>query len=448
MSVRLLAALPLTLLLGTSALAQQQFPALLAGHAVLPAQSFVDAPADAPPDLKVSGKFTTGKRVEALGSVEGTSGDRPTGVKLPFRGQPLQGHSGIKSVGDGTFWVITDNGFGSKATSPDSMLYLNRHRLDWAGGTVERLETVFLHDPDKKVPFRIANEATDKRYLTGSDFDIESFQPVGDKIWIADEFGPFLIKADRSGRIEAVYETLVDGKPARSPDHYAVTTPAVPTGSVNFNVRRSKGYEGMAASKDGKFLYALLEGPVWDAERKQWESVDGREYLRILEFDVAQEKWTGRHWKYVLDQNGLAIGDFNMIDGTTGLIIERDNGEGTADKACPQGQKRPDCFQEPAKFKRIVKVELSDANVGNPVRKIGYIDLMQIADPNKRAKKPLNDTVLTFPFFTIENVDVVDERHIIVGNDNNLPFSSSREPTKQDDNEFVLLDVADLLKAR
>jgi hypothetical protein len=73
---------------------------------------------------------------------------------------------------------------------------------------------------------------------------------------------------------------------------------------------------------------------------------------------------------------------------------------------------------------------------------------MQIADPKMQAKKPLNDTMLTFPFFTIENVDVVDERHIVVGNDNNLPFSSSREPDRQDDNEFVLLDVADLLKAR
>ena len=448
MSVRLLAALPLTTLLATSALAQQHFPATLAGHAVLPAQSFVDAPSDAPADLKVSGKFTTGKRVEALGTIEGTSGDRPTGVKLPFKGQPLQGHSGIKSVGDGTFWVITDNGFGSKATSPDSMLYLNRHRIDWQSGSVQRLETVFLHDPDKKVPFRIANEATEKRYLTGSDFDIESFQPIGDKLWVADEFGPYLIRADRTGKIEAVFETMIDGKPARSPDHYAVTTPATPTGMVDFSVRRSKGYEGMAASKDGKFLYALLEGPIWDSGAKQWESVDGREYLRILEFDVANEKWTGRHWKYVLDQNGLAIGDFNMIDGTTGLIIERDNGEGTADKACPQGQKRADCFHDVAKFKRIVKIELSDANVNGPVRKIGHVDLMQIADPNKRARKPLNDTVLTFPFFTIENVDVVDDRHIVVGNDNNLPFSSSREPTKADDNEFVLLDVAELLKAR
>ena len=53
---------------------------------------------------------------------------------------------------------------------------------------------------------------------------------------------------------------------------------------------------------------------------------------------------------------------------------------------------------------------------------------MKIQDPNKLARKPLNDGVLTFPFFTIENVDQVDATHIIVGNDNNLPFSSSREP--------------------
>jgi len=55
--------------------------------------------------------------------------------------------------------------------------------------------------------------------------------------------------------------------------------------------------------------------------------------------------------------------------------------------------------------------------------------------------------VLTFPFFTIENVDMVDNTHIVVGNDNNLPFSSSREPNKADDNELVLLDVAEFLRA-
>jgi hypothetical protein len=228
-----------------------------------------------------------------------------------------------------------------------------------------------------------------------------------------------------------------------------VQSPGAPGQSyTTVNLRRSKGYEGFASSKDGKFIYGLLEGPLWNAEAGQWEKVGGKEAARILEFDVAAEKFTGRFWHYVFEQDGNAIGDFNMIDGTTGLIIERDNGEGTADKACPAGQRGETCFSDIAKFKRVYKIELSDANVGQPARKIGHIDLLKMQDPKKLAKKPLNGGVLTFPFFTIENVDVVSPTQIIVGNDNNLPFSTSREPNKADDNEFVLLDVAEFLKAK
>ncbi|RYH19099.1 MAG: glycerophosphodiester phosphodiesterase, partial [Alcaligenaceae bacterium] len=223
------------------------FPATLAGHVVLPAQSFIAAPKDAPDDLKMSGKFSNGKRTETLGTVEGLSAGRPTGVSLPFKGQPLQGHSGIKRMADGTFWLLTDNGFGAKANSPDSMLYLNRYSLDFKTGVMKRLETIFLHDPDKKVPFRIVQEGSKKRYLTGSDFDIESFQLAGGALWIGDEFGPWLIKADTKGKVLAVFETKVDGKTVRSPDHPDVTTPGAPGGAVDFQVRRSKGFEGMAS---------------------------------------------------------------------------------------------------------------------------------------------------------------------------------------------------------
>ena len=69
--------------------AQTEFPAQLAGHALLPAPSFIAAPADAPADLRMSGKFTTGARIERLDSVEGRSANRPTGISLPFAGQPL-----------------------------------------------------------------------------------------------------------------------------------------------------------------------------------------------------------------------------------------------------------------------------------------------------------------------------------------------------------------------
>jgi hypothetical protein len=160
----LLLSAPLLAACAAPGFAQEPFPATLAGHVVPPAASFVEAPADAPDDLKTSGKFTTGKRVKAIGTIEGLSGDRPTGMKVPFKGQPLQGHSGIKRMPDGTFWVLTDNGMGAKANSPDSMLYLNRYRIDWTSGKPERLETIFLSDPNKNVPFRIANEATATRY--------------------------------------------------------------------------------------------------------------------------------------------------------------------------------------------------------------------------------------------------------------------------------------------
>ena len=52
--------------------------------------------------------------------------------------------------------------------------------------------------------------------------------------------------------------------------------------------------------KDGRFLYPLLEGPLWGEAAKDWE-MDGDEYLHILEFDVAAQKWTSGHWKSKLE---------------------------------------------------------------------------------------------------------------------------------------------------
>jgi len=430
-----------------SGFAQQEVPATLAGHSILPVDSTVPAPQNAPSDLQVSGKFTTGTRVDTLGKVEGKSADRPTGKYIPIKGQPLQGHSGIKRMADGSYWVLTDNGFGNKVNSPDSMLYVTQYDIDFKSGKTTPLKTVFFHDPDKIIPFHIINESTQERYLTGSDFDPESFQFADGALWVGDEFGPYLIKMDLDGKVLALFETQVDGKKVVSPDHYQVTTPGKPTDKVAFQVNRSKGFEGMASSPDGSKLYPMLEGAIWVDEKQDYENVDGKRAARILEFDVKKQDWTGRSWLYVFEDNQNAIGDFNLIDDTHGLIIERDNGEGTSDKACAAGStKTENCFSNLAKFKRVYRIAFSDENVGGAVDKQAYIDLMNIKDPNSQARKPLNDGVFTFPFFTIENVDVVDGEHIIVGNDNNYPFSSSREPNQADDNEFILLKVPELLK--
>src|ERR1700682_2266624 len=207
-----------TLGLAMAAAAQTKFPSVLEGHAILPAMTLVPAPADAPPELQISGRFAgpptqridTPESVPGISALSDKAAPRPTGISLPFKGQPVQGLSGIKNLKDGTFLTLTDNGCGSKANSPDAMLMFHVVKPDWKAGTVEHVSTTFLSDPDRKVPFRIVNENTPRRYLTGSDFDIESIQPIGEALWFGDEFGPFMIKTDKSGKVLGVFEPKLD----------------------------------------------------------------------------------------------------------------------------------------------------------------------------------------------------------------------------------------------
>lgn len=452
MTKSLFASTALFFMIAASAHADETiFTAKLAGQAIIPANTMVPAPADAPEFLKHSGKFTTPdrKRTEALGTVPGKDGARVTDLKLPFDGQPIQGFSGIKTMADGTFWTLSDNGFGSKATSSDAMLFLHQVKFDWEGGKAEVVKNLFLSDPNRIAPFPIVLEGSDKRYLTGADFDIESVQPVADGFWLGDEFGPYLLKVDTEGRLTDVIPTTLDGKPVMSPDNPVISTPANPAAKMAaFNLKRSGGFEGLAMSKDGSKLYGLLEGAIYQDDGKM-ETVDGHTAIRVLEFDVASKSWTGRSWLYPFADKGASIGDFNMLDETTALVIERDNGAGTKDKACADPkQPKPDCFEAPAELKRVYKIEFNDANVGKAVRKIGYIDLLNIQDPDNRKKAGSKPGVYDMPFVTIENVDRVDATHIVIGNDNNLPFSAGRAVDKADDNEFSLLEVGEFLNAK
>ena len=117
------------------------------------------------------------------------------------------------------------------------------------------------------------------------------------------------------GRLGAVYATVADGETVMSPDHVRVVTPnPVQTVPAAVDPGRSRGLEGLAASRDGRFLYGMLEGPLWDVASKYWENQEGQQVLRVLDFSLAEQRWTGRHWKYVLSPGATAIGDFNMID--------------------------------------------------------------------------------------------------------------------------------------
>lgn len=155
-------------------------------------------------------------------------------------------------------------------------------------------------------------------------------------------------------------------------------------------------------------------------------------------------------FKFALAEGATAIGDFNFIDETRALVIERDNGEGLPALKCA-GDPAPDCFPLPAMIKRIVLIDTAQIDAEGFVKRLGHVDLMNIADPDGKARlKTAGGQAGTFtlPFFTIENVMKVDDTHIMVAVDNNLPYSSGRALDKAADNEFVLLSVPELLAAK
>ncbi|WP_017655605.1 esterase-like activity of phytase family protein [Fortiea contorta] len=154
----------------------------LVGFASLPADTFSDGP--------VSG--------------QGISANGRTG---PFPGQPIQGLSGVQFANNNSFYFLSDNGYGAKDNSADFLLRIQRLDPSFKGiengdGTVKFLDYIQLSDPNKKVPFKITNEGTSERLLTGADFDIESF--VIDKdgsFWVGEEFGPYLLHFDSTGKL-------------------------------------------------------------------------------------------------------------------------------------------------------------------------------------------------------------------------------------------------------
>lgn len=94
MRSRLVVATAAAALVAFSAQAEEvAFPATLVSHAILPAATFVQPPADAPQALARAAKYTTPDRHRAdqLGTVPGKDGVRLTGLSMPFDGQAVQG---------------------------------------------------------------------------------------------------------------------------------------------------------------------------------------------------------------------------------------------------------------------------------------------------------------------------------------------------------------------
>ncbi len=348
------------------------------------------------------------------------------GRRLPLSGAPVQGFSALILSGPDQVLALQDNGFGALANSGDVPLRWFRLGIDWAGGTVEVLQTVTLRDPGRLVPHALAG-LDSARGLGGGDFDPEAFVAMPDgTFWIAEEFGPSLLHVSADGRLldKPVFlsvprsmRALARGSPyLRSPDHPDVRFLRREANRVDVaNLPRS-GCEGLAPGAGGQRLYVLVEKALVDDPAPQRRL--------LLEFDPRRRAFTGQAWYYRTAHPDHAVTELTAIGGQEFLVIERDGLEGRR-----------------AKFKRVFRVHLGVVDGDGYLVATPVCDLLDLDDPQGLTRGLEGGwgygRRYAFPYITPEAVAVADDSTLVLVNDNNYPFSAGRRAGVPDDNEFI-----------
>jgi glycerophosphoryl diester phosphodiesterase len=333
------------------------------------------------------------------------------GAAPRFPSQPVQGVSSIKPTGVANeWWALSDNGFGNKWNSSDYRLAVYRMRVEPKTrardlGQVELLTTIELSDPDRRFPYRIVAENSTERMFTGGDIDPESLVVAADgSFWIGDEIGPWLLHFSAAGHLLAA--------PIELPgDLFSPQHPRVLAGKATATVGASRGIEGLARNADGTRLVAALEAPL------ATDAASGRG-IRLFQYDLTTARFIEGNWFYPLSTGASSLGELAHFGADRYLIIERDNGAGVA-----------------AKHKQVHSFRLADTVKDREC----IVDLLNIRDRRNLAGY---GTKFSLPYWTIESVHAIDERTLVVVNDNNYPATGGRSAADKDSTEWVWIRMA------
>jgi hypothetical protein len=352
----------------------------------------------------------------------GAAGAEP--APAPGSRQPVGGFSALLDApGRDVYWAMPDNGFGNKQNSRSFILRVYRVRAEWetargGSGEVEILDWIDLRDPDELIPFAIVREGSEDRLLTGGDFDPESMRIARDgTLWFGEEFGPFLLHTDRTGK---VLEAPIPTRGVRSPDYPGIAP-------QNVNLARSNGFEGMALSGDGRKLYPALEGPLTtDPDKnRRW----------IYEFDLRTERYTGRKFQYRVADPSYLVSDFTALRDGRYVVLERDNFEHTE-----------------ARHKKAFVIDLDRVGPDGFLVKREVLDMLDIEDPALISSPPRPgdfgiatpaDRTFKMPYQTIEAVLPEGRDRLAIVNDTNFG-SRGRNRSMNDYSDFIRVRVPDL----
>ena len=165
--------------------------------------------------------------------------------------------------------------------------------------------------------------------------------------FVSDEYGPYLYRFSAAGVLLAAIrppEALVPkrgGRDSFSSDNAAAGQPSPSPSQPVTGRENNQGFEGLAASADGRTLYALMQS----ATRQDGGASGGslRRHTRLLAYDISNPAVASLKGEWILPlplytQNGIpqvaSVGDFTMLNSRQFLVLVRDgNGRGSSTTA-------------------------------------------------------------------------------------------------------------------
>ncbi len=334
----------------------------------------------------------------------------------------------------GEFWMTTDRGpngqikvdGGNRRTFwvPEFNPTLVRVKFD--GSAVKILDAIPIVGqsgrPVSGLPNVISRDEIPYDYTAQKElgFNINGLDTEGlirlksGEFWLAEEYGPSLVHVDKAGKVLKRYTPAGLKLPGAD---YPVqdSLPAI-LGKRKIN----RGFEGLAVSADEKILYAVLQSPLYNPDRKVG---DASRITRVLAFDREQGKAVAEYvYRFEdakefdprpkMSPDEMKLSGVVYLNPTTLLILERTDWLAklyTVDLAQATnilGSKWDDGATAPS-------LEMLDDPASAGVR---VLPKTLILDLNRFKEMPEK----------IEGVAVIDRNTIAVSNDNDFDSEESK----------------------
>jgi hypothetical protein len=217
------------------------------------------------------------------------------------------------------WWGLSDRGAGGGTLPYDTRVQQFTIDINPSTGAISNfheVQTVEFTDPTGTLHFNGLAPAPIN--ILGRALDPEGFvvNPTNGKFLVSDEYGPSVYEFNRDGTLARTFTT-----PANLIPRNDLNQPNFASDTGNTKGRTSnRGFEGLAISPDGKFVYAMLQSAMLD------EGAGSGVFNRIVKFDNATGQAVAQYaYKMEGTTQGRGISALVALNDHEFLVLERNN---------------------------------------------------------------------------------------------------------------------------